>query len=127
MPSPITSVATEEPIAEEFNHPISDDPYIPTILDPTYYPVDYPVEDPVVQLVISEKTSQNQIEENSIDQQEIVEIELEHIASSEWSGITGVQSLIPTIIDDDDDDEAEKEMDVAIDENYDQEPSNLVT
>merc|ERR1712020_484133 len=65
-------------------------------------------------------------EENSIDQQEIVETELEHIASSEWSGITGVHSLIPTIIDDDDD-EAEKEMDVAIDENYDnQEPSNLV-
>jgi len=125
MPSPITSVATEEEPIEEFNHPISDDPYIPTILDPTYYPVDYPVEDPVVQLVISEKTSQNQIEENSIDQQEIVETELEHIASSEWSGITGVHSLIPTIIDDDDD-EAEKEMDVAIDENYDQEPSNLV-
>jgi len=126
MPSPITSVAEEEPI-EEFNHPISDDPYIPTILDPTYYPVDYPVEDPkLVQLVISEKTGENHIEENSIDQQET---ELEHIATSEWSGITRVHSLIPTIIDDvvHDDDEAEKEMDVAIDENYDdQEPSNLV-
>jgi len=131
MPSPITSVATEEePIAEEFNHPISDDPYIPTILDPTYYPVDYPVEDPeVVQLVISEKTGENHIEENSIDQQETVETELEHIATNEWSGITRVHSLIPTIIDDvvHDDDEAEKEMDVAIDENYDdQEPTNLV-
>jgi len=120
MPSPITSVATEEEPIEEFNHPISDDPYIPTILDPTYYPVDYPVEDPVVQLVISEKTGENHIEENSIDPQET---ELEHIATSEWSGITVVHSLIPTIIDD----EAEKEMDVAIDENYDdQEPTNLV-
>jgi len=128
MPSPITSVATEEEPIEEFNHPISDDPYIPTILDPTYYPVDYPVEDPVVQLVISEKTGENHIEENSIDQQEIIETELEHTATSEWSGITRVHSLIPTIIDDvvHDDDEAEKEMDVAIDENYDQEPSNLV-
>merc|ERR1712038_1672095 len=67
-------------------------------------------------------------DENSIDQQEIVETELEHIATSEWSSITRVHSLIPTIIDDvvHDDEEAEKEMDVAIDENYDQEPSNLV-
>merc|ERR1712150_167383 len=108
---------------EEFNHPISDDPYIPTILDPTYYPVEDPE---IVQLVISEKTGENHVEENSIDQQET---ELEHIATSEWSGITRVHSLIPTIIDDvvHDDDAAEKEMDVAIDENYDdQEPSNLV-
>merc|ERR1712141_741601 len=92
---------------------------------------DYPVEDPeVVQLVISEKTDKNHTEENSIHQQEIVESqnELEHIATSEWSGITRVHSLVPTIIDDVvHDDEAEKEMDVAIDENYDQEEqSNLV-
>merc|ERR1712141_507322 len=92
---------------------------------------DYPVEDPeVVQLVISEKTDKNHTEENSIHQQEIVESqnELEHIATSEWSGITRVHSLVPTIIDDVvHDNEAEKEMDVAIDENYDQEePSNLV-
>jgi tetrahydromethanopterin S-methyltransferase subunit B len=130
MPSPPTSVADaeEEPI-EEFNHPISDDPYIPTILDPTYYPV----KEPEVELVISEKTAEIiHIEEKSIpiDQQEIMEnaVELEHIpTNSEWSGNTRIHSLIPTIIVDDYDN-AEKEMEIAgIDENLDQEqPTNLV-
>jgi len=132
MPSPPpTSVADaeEEPI-EEFNHPISDDPYIPTILDPTYYPV----KEPEVQLVISEKTAEitHNIEEKSIpiDQQKIKEheVELEHIpTNSEWSGNTRIHSLIPTIIVNDYDN-AEKEMEIAgIDENHDQEqPTNLV-
>merc|ERR1712226_524384 len=131
MPSPPTSVADdakEEPI-EEFNHPISNDPYIPTILDPTYYPV----KEPEVELVISEKTAEIiHIEEKSIpiDQQEIMEnaVELEHIpTNSEWSGNTRIHSLIPTIIVNDYDN-AEKEMEFAgIDENHDQEqPTNLV-
>ena len=29
---------TEQKSTAEFNHPISDDPYIPAIVDPTYYP-----------------------------------------------------------------------------------------
>merc|ERR1712223_2000495 len=55
----------------EFNHPISDDPYIPTILDPTYYPS---VEEPEIHLITSEET--NIVEEKSIDQQKIIENEV---------------------------------------------------
>jgi len=55
----------EEPV-EEFNHPISDDPYIPTILDPTYYP--HPsVKEPEIHFDTSGET--HIVEEKSIDQQ----------------------------------------------------------
>jgi len=104
----------EEPI-EEFNHPISDDPYIPTILDPTYYPS---VEEPEIHLIPSEETYI--VEEKSFDQQKIIENEVLELHSfpstnnSQWSGTNRVHSVIPTIIDDED-------------RNYDQEePLNFV-
>merc|ERR1712184_29917 len=105
----------EEPV-EEFNHPISDDPYIPTILDPTYYPS---VEEPEIHLIPSEETNII-VEEKSIDQQKIIENEVLELHSfpstnnSQWSGTNRVHSVIPTIIDDED-------------RNYDQEePLNFV-
>jgi len=104
----------EEPV-EEFNHPISDDPYIPTILDPTYYPS---VEEPEIHLIPSEETYI--VEEKSFDQQKIIENEVLELHSfpstnnSQWSGTNRVHSVIPTIIDDED-------------RNYDQEePLNFV-
>jgi len=113
MPSSLPK-SVEEPI-EEFNHPISDDPYIPTILDPTYYPS---VEEPEIHLITSEET--NIVEEKSIDQQKIIENEVLELHSfpstnnSQWSGTNRVHSVIPTIIDD-------------VDGNYDQEePLNFV-
>merc|ERR1712223_682248 len=113
MPSSLPK-SEEEPI-EEFNHPISDDPYIPTILDPTYYPS---VEEPEIHLITSEET--NIVEEKSIDQQKIIENEVLELHSfpstnnSQWSGTNRVHSVIPTIIDD-------------VDGNYDQEePLNFV-
>merc|ERR1739846_69669 len=99
MPSSLPK-SVEEPI-EEFNHPISDDPYIPTILDPTYYPS---VEEPEIHLITSEET--NIVEEKSIDQQKIIENEVLELHSfpstnnSQWSGTNRVHSVIPTIIDD---------------------------
>ena len=106
--------SVEEPI-EEFNHPISDDPYIPTILDPTYYPS---VEEPEIHLIPSEETYI--VEEKSFDQQKIIENEVLELHSfpstnnSQWSGTNRVHSVIPTIIDD-------------VDGNYDQEePLNFV-
>merc|ERR1712110_1079819 len=105
----------EEPV-EEFNHPISDDPYIPTILGPTYYPS---VEEPEIHLIPSEETNII-VEEKSIDQQKIIENEVLELHSfpstnnSQWSGTNRVHSVIPTIIDDED-------------RNYDQEePLNFV-
>merc|ERR1712062_594020 len=89
---------SEEETIEEFNHPISNDPYIPTILDPTYI-----------------------VEEKSFDQQKIIENEVLELHSfpsttnnSQWSGTNRVHSVIPTIIDD-------------VHGNYDQEePLNFV-
>merc|ERR1712184_202298 len=106
---------SEEETIEEFNHPISDDPYIPTILDPTYYPS---VEEPEINLIPSEETYI--VEEKSFDQQKIIENEVLELHSfpstnnSQWSGTNRVHSVIPTIIDDED-------------RNYDQEePLNFV-
>jgi len=112
---------TEQKSTAEFNHPISDDPYIPTILDPTYCPV----EEPKIEFVISEKTAENRIEAKSIpiDQQEIVQNEALNlqIPTSESLG-KQVQSVNPIIIDIN-----EEEMDVAINENHDQEePLNFI-